>query len=162
MAKTIEGVISGRGRKFGLVVSRTNEFVTRRLLEGAVDALRRHEVADDDLTVVYCPGSFEIPAVARRLLSAAKLDGVICLGAVIRGDTPHFQYIAAEVAKGVAAVGLEAGVPVVFGVLTTDTLEQAVERAGTKAGNKGREAALAALEMADLYAKLKGREKKVG
>jgi 6,7-dimethyl-8-ribityllumazine synthase len=162
MAKTIEGVISGRGRKFGLVVSRTNEFVTRRLLEGAVDALRRHEVADDDLTVVYCPGAFEIPAVARRLLSAAKLDGVICLGAVIRGDTPHFQYIAAEVAKGVAAVGLEAGVPVVFGVLTTDTLEQAVERAGTKAGNKGREAALAALEMADLYAKLKGREKKVG
>jgi 6,7-dimethyl-8-ribityllumazine synthase len=143
-------------------VSRTNEFVTRRLLEGAVDALRRHEVADDDLTVVYCPGAFEIPAVARRLLSAAKLDGVICLGAVIRGDTPHFQYIAAEVAKGVAAVGLEAGVPVVFGVLTTDTLEQAVERAGTKAGNKGREAALAALEMADLYAKLKGREKKVG
>jgi 6,7-dimethyl-8-ribityllumazine synthase len=159
MAKIIEGVISGRGRKFGIVVSRTNEFVTRRLLDGAVDALQRHEVAEGDLTVVYCPGSFEIPVVAKKLVSSAKLDGVICLGAVIRGDTPHFQYIAAEVAKGVAAVALETGIPVVFGVLTTDTLEQAVERAGSKAGNKGREAALAALEMADLYAKLKGREK---
>jgi 6,7-dimethyl-8-ribityllumazine synthase len=159
MAKIIEGVISGRGRKFGIVVSRTNEFVTRRLLEGALDAMQRHEVAEGDLTVVYCPGSFEIPVVAKRLVSSAKLDGVICLGAVIRGDTPHFQYIAAEVAKGVAAVALDAGIPVVFGVLTTDTLEQAVERAGSKAGNKGREAALAVLEMADLYAKLKGREK---
>jgi len=159
MAKIIEGVISGRGRKFGIVVSRTNEFVTRRLLDGALDALQRHEVAEGDLTVVYCPGSFEIPVVAKRLVSSAKLDGVICLGAVIRGDTPHFQYIAAEVAKGVAAVALEAGIPVVFGVLTTDTLEQAVERAGSKAGNKGREAALAVLEMVDLYAKLKGREK---
>ena len=159
MAKTIEGVISGRGRKFGIVLSRTNEFVTRHLLEGALDALKRHEVAEDDLTVVYCPGSFEIPVVAKRLISSAKLDGVICLGAVIRGDTPHFQYIASEVAKGVAAVALEAGIPVVFGVLTTDTLEQAVERAGSKAGNKGREAALAVLEMADLYGKLKGREK---
>jgi 6,7-dimethyl-8-ribityllumazine synthase len=159
MAKIIEGVISGRGRKFGIVVSRTNEFVTRRLLDGAVDALQRHEVAEGDLTVVYCPGSFEIPVVAKKLVSSAKLDGVICLGAVIRGDTPHFQYLAAEVAKGVAAVALETGIPVVFGVLTTDTLEQAVERAGSKAGNKGREAALAALEMADLYAKLKGREK---
>jgi len=159
MAKIIEGVISGRGRKFGIVVSRTNEFVNRRLLDGAVDALRRHEVAEDDLTVVYCPGSFEIPVVAKRLVASAKLDGVICLGAVIRGDTPHFQYIAAEVAKGVAAVALDAGIPVVFGVLTTDTLEQAVERAGSKAGNKGREAALSVLEMADLYAKLKGREK---
>lgn len=159
MAKIIEGVISGRGRKFGIVVSRTNEFVTRRLLDGAMDAMQRHEVAEGDLTVVYCPGSFEIPVVAKRLVSSAKLDGVICLGAVIRGDTPHFQYIAAEVAKGVAAVALDAGIPVVFGVLTTDTLEQAVERAGSKAGNKGREAALAVLEMADLYAKLKGREK---
>lgn len=159
MAKIIEGVISGRGRKFGIVASRTNEFVTRRLVDGAVDALQRHEVADGDLTIVYCPGSFEIPVVAKRLVSSAKLDGVVCLGAVIRGDTPHFQYIAAEVAKGVAAVALEAGIPVVFGVLTTDTLEQAVERAGSKAGNKGREAALAVLEMADLYAKLKGRDK---
>jgi 6,7-dimethyl-8-ribityllumazine synthase len=158
MAKTIEGVISGRGRKFGVVVSRTNEFVTRRLLEGAVDTLRRHEVAEDDVTVVYCPGSFEIPVVAKRLASA-KFDGVICLGAVIRGDTPHFQYIAAEVAKGVAAVALEAGIPVVFGVLTTDTLEQALERAGSKAGNKGREAALSVLEMVDLYGKLKRGEK---
>jgi 6,7-dimethyl-8-ribityllumazine synthase len=159
MAKIIEGVISGRGRKFGIVVSRTNEFVTRRLVDGALDALQRHEVAEGDITVVYCPGSFEVPVVAKRLLAAAKFDGVICLGAVIRGDTPHFQYIASEVAKGVAAVALEAGIPVIFGVLTTDTLEQAVERAGSKAGNKGREAALAALEMADLYAKLKGRAK---
>ncbi len=159
MAKTIEGIISGRGRKFALAVSRTNEFVTKRLLDGAVDTLSRHEVADDDITVVYCPGSFELPPVARRLAAAGKYDGVICLGAVIRGDTPHFQYVAAEVAKGVAVVALDAAVPVVFGVLTTDTLEQAVERAGSKGGNKGREAALAALEQVDLFAKLepKGR-----
>lgn len=121
--------------------------------------MKRHEVAEDDVTVVYCPGSFELPPVAKRLAAAGGFDGVICLGAVIRGDTPHFQYIAAEVAKGVAVVALEAGVPVVFGVLTTDTLEQAVERAGSKAGNKGREAALATLELVDLYGKL-GRKGK--
>ncbi len=154
MAKVVEGIISGRGKKFAIALSRTNEFVTKRLLEGALDALTRHEVADEDVTVVHCPGSFEIPPVAKRLAVSGAFDGVICLGAVIRGDTPHFQYIASEVAKGVAAVGLEAGVPVVFGVLTTDTLEQAVERAGSKAGNKGREAALAALELVDLYGKL--------
>jgi 6,7-dimethyl-8-ribityllumazine synthase len=159
MAPTIEGLISGKGRKFALVVSRTNEFVTRRLLDGALEAFRRHEVGDDDLTVVYCPGAFELPVVAQRLAASGAHDGVVCLGAVIRGDTPHFQYLAAEVAKGVAAVAAEAKVPVIFGVLTTDTLEQAVERAGAKAGNKGREAALAALEMTDLFAKLGGKGK---
>jgi 6,7-dimethyl-8-ribityllumazine synthase len=159
MAKTIEGIISGRGRKFAIAVSRTNEFVTKRLLDGAVDTLARHEVAADDVTVVHCPGSFELPPVAKRLAAAGKFDGVICLGAVIRGDTPHFQYVAAEVAKGVAAVALEAAVPVVFGVLTTDTLEQAVERAGSKAGNKGRDAALATLELVDLFAKLERKGK---
>ncbi|MGD8719931.1 MAG: 6,7-dimethyl-8-ribityllumazine synthase [Candidatus Zixiibacteriota bacterium] len=159
MAKYIEGVISGKGRKFAVVLSRTNEFVTKRLLDGALDAFRQHEVADGDVTVVYCPGSFELPAVAKRMANRSGFDGVVCLGAVIRGDTPHFQYIASEVAKGVAAVSMEAAVPVVFGVLTTDTLEQAVERAGSKAGNKGREAALVALEMADLYGKLDGKGK---
>jgi 6,7-dimethyl-8-ribityllumazine synthase len=136
-----------------------NEFVTRRLLEGAVDTLKRHEVAEDDVTVVHCPGSFELPPVAKRLAARGGFDAVICLGAVIRGDTPHFQYIAAEVAKGVAAVALEADIPVIFGVLTTDTLEQAVERAGSKAGNKGRETALAALEMVDLFARLGAKGK---
>lgn len=159
MAKMIEGIVSGRGRKFAIAVSRTNEFVTKRLLDGAMDTLARHEVADGDITVVHCPGSFELPPVAKRLAAAGKFDGVICLGAVIRGDTPHFQYVAAEVAKGVAAVALDAAVPVVFGVLTTDTLEQAVERAGSKAGNKGREAALAALEQVDLFAKLERKGK---
>lgn len=159
MAGTVEGIISGRGRKFAVALSRMNEFVTRRLLEGAVDTLKRHEVAEDDITVVYCPGSFELPPVAKRLAAGGGFDAVICLGAVIRGDTPHFQYIAAEVAKGVAAVALEADIPVIFGVLTTDTLEQAVERAGSKAGNKGRETALAALEMVDLFARLGAKGK---
>lgn len=159
MAGTVEGIISGRGRKFAVALSRMNEFVTRRLLEGAVDTLKRHEVAEDDITVVYCPGSFELPPVAKRLAAGGGFDAVICLGAVIRGDTPHFQYIAAEVAKGVAAVAFEADIPVIFGVLTTDTLEQAVERAGSKAGNKGRETALAALEMVDLFARLGAKGK---
>jgi 6,7-dimethyl-8-ribityllumazine synthase len=159
MAKVIEGVISGRGKKVGIALSRTNEFVTKRLLEGALEELKRHEVAEEDVTVVHCPGSFEIPPVAKRLAISGAFDGVICLGAVIRGDTPHFQYIASEVAKGVAAVSLEAGIPVVFGVLTTDTLEQAVERAGSKAGNKGREAALVALELIDLYGKMGDKKK---
>jgi len=160
MPKTIEGMLSGRGRKFALAVSRTNDFVTKRLLEGALDTLLRHEVAETDLTVVYSPGAFELPAVAKLLAAAGAYDAVICLGTVIRGDTPHHQYIAAEAAKGVASVMLETGVPVLFGVLTTDTLEQAVERAGSKGGNKGRDAALAALEMADLYVRLGPRKGK--
>jgi 6,7-dimethyl-8-ribityllumazine synthase len=154
MAKEIKGALSGKGRKFALVLSRTNEFVTNRLLEGAVDTLVRQEVADGDITVVYVPGSFEIPPAAKRLAESGAYDGVICLGTVIRGNTPHFEYIAAEVAKGVAQTALTAGVPVVFGVLTTDTIEQAIERSGSKGGNKGRDAALAALEMANLYPQL--------
>jgi 6,7-dimethyl-8-ribityllumazine synthase len=136
-----------------------NEFVTRRLVEGAVDTLVRHDVAPDDVTVVYCPGAFELPAVARRLVDAGGFDAVICLGTIIRGDTPHHQYIAAEAAKGVAALAQQAAVPVLFGVLTTDTLEQAVERAGSKGGNKGRDAALAALEMVDLFPRLSAKGK---
>ena len=154
MVKEVKGALSGKGRKFAFVVSRTNEFVTDRLLEGAVDTLVRQEVADGDITVVYVPGSFEIPPAASRLAESGAYDGVICLGTVIRGNTPHFEYIAAEVAKGVAQTALAAGVPVVFGVLTTDTIEQAIERSGSKGGNKGRDAALAALEMANLYSQL--------
>jgi 6,7-dimethyl-8-ribityllumazine synthase len=154
MVKEIKGALSGKGRKFALVVGRTNEFITNRLLEGATDTLVRQEVADKDLTVVYVPGSFEIPAAAKRLAESGTYDGVICLGTVIRGSTPHFDYIAAEVAKGVAQAALTTAVPVIFGVLTTDTIEQAIERSGSKSGNKGRDAALAALEMANLYSQL--------
>jgi 6,7-dimethyl-8-ribityllumazine synthase len=154
MVKEIKGALSGKGRKFALVVGRTNEFITNRLLEGATDTLVRQEVADKDLTVVYVPGSFEIPAAAKRLAESGAYAGVICLGTVIRGSTPHFDYIAAEVAKGVAQAALTTAVPVIFGVLTTDTIEQAIERSGSKSGNKGRDAALAALEMANLYSQL--------
>lgn len=154
MVKEIKGALSGKGRKFALVVGRTNEFITNRLLEGATDTLVRQDVADKDLTVVYVPGSFEIPAAAKRLAESGAYDGVICLGTVIRGSTPHFDYIAAEVAKGVAQAALTTAVPVIFGVLTTDTIEQAIERSGSKSGNKGRDAALAALEMANLYSQL--------
>jgi 6,7-dimethyl-8-ribityllumazine synthase len=136
------------------VVSRFNEFISRKLLEGALDALGRHGVSPDDVDVAWVPGSFEIPLTAGRLAASGRFDGVICLGAVIRGATPHFDYVAAEVAKGVAHVSLKTGVPVLFGVLTTDTIEQAVERAGTKAGNKGFDAAMAAIEMANLLREL--------
>ncbi len=154
--KTIEGMLTGRGRRFGVVVARFNEFVGGKLLDGALDALRRHEVAPTDIMVAWCPGSFEIPLVAKRLAGSGTCDAVICLGAVIRGATPHFDYVAAEVSKGIANVGLETGVPVVFGVLTTDTIEQAIERAGTKAGNKGFEAAMTAIEMANLLRAIDG------
>jgi len=152
--RTIEGMLSGRGRRFAIVVARWNEFVGGKLLDGALDALVRHEVDPADITVAWCPGSFEIPLVAKRLAASGAYDAVLCLGAVIRGATPHFDYVASEVAKGVAHVGLETGVPTIFGVLTTDTIEQAIERAGTKAGNKGFEAATAAIEMASLLAAL--------
>ncbi len=152
--KTVEGMLTGRGRRFGVVVARFNEFVGGKLLDGALDALRRHEVAPEDVTVVWCPGSFEIPLVAKRMASSRDYNAVICLGAVIRGATPHFDYVAGEVAKGIANVALDSGVPVVFGVLTTDTIEQAIERAGTKAGNKGFEAAMTAIEMANLLVAL--------
>ncbi|MEW5762661.1 MAG: 6,7-dimethyl-8-ribityllumazine synthase [Bacillota bacterium] len=149
MPRTFEGHLVGEGLKFGIVVGRFNEFITHRLLGGALDALQRHGVAESDIAIAWVPGGFEIPLVA-RLLAEKGYDAVICLGAVIRGATPHFEYVAAELAKGVAKVGLETRVPVIFGVITADTLEQAIERAGTKAGNKGWQAAVSAIEMANL------------
>ncbi len=153
--KVIEGNLVSKGYKFALVVSRFNELVSRKLMEGAVDCLVRHEVLDADITVIWVPGAFEIPAMAKAAAQSDKFDAVICLGAVIRGGTPHFEYVASEVSKGVAQVALSQLKPVIFGVLTTDTIEQALERAGTKAGNKGFSAASAALEMLNLMAELK-------
>ncbi|MFQ6121794.1 MAG: 6,7-dimethyl-8-ribityllumazine synthase [Dehalococcoidales bacterium] len=150
MSKRFEGMLLGKGLKFGLVVSRFNEFFTKKLLEGAQDALLRHGVNEEDIEIAWVPGSFEIPLTALKLAQTKKYDAVICLGAVVRGDTPHFEYIATEVTKGIAKVGLETGLPIINGVITTDTLEQAVERAGTKVGNKGFEAAVNAIEMANL------------
>ncbi|HUV76137.1 MAG TPA: 6,7-dimethyl-8-ribityllumazine synthase [Dehalococcoidales bacterium] len=150
MGKCFEGMLLGKGLKFGLVVSRFNEFFTKKLLDGAQDALLRHGVNEEDIEVTWVPGSFEIPLIALKLAQAKKYDAVICLAAVIRGGTPHFEYIAAEVTKGIARVGLETGLPIINGVITTDTIEQAVERSGTKAGNKGAEAAVNAIEMANL------------
>lgn len=147
---TYEGHLVGSGLKFGIVVSRFNELLSSRLLAGANDALVRHGVAADDVDVAWVPGAFEIPLVTARMASSGKYDAVLALGVVIRGGTPHFEYVAAEVSKGVSKVMLDTGVPVMFGVITADTIEQAVERAGTKAGNKGWEAAVAALEMATL------------
>jgi len=151
---TIEGKLQARGRSFGIVVSRFNSLVTEQLLSGATDCLLRHGAEDADITVVRCPGSFEIPQVARRLAERGHLDAIVCLGCVIRGETPHFDYIAAEVAKGVGQISLQSDIPVTFGVLTTETLEQALERAGAKAGNKGWDAALSAIELADLKTQL--------
>ncbi len=150
MNKYYEGMLLGKGLKFGIVVSRFNEFITRKLLEGAQDALLRHGVAEGDIETAWVPGSFEIPLIAKRLALTKKYNAVICLGAVIRGGTPHFEYIAAEVTKGIAQVGLETGLPTIYGVITADTLEQAIERAGTKEGNEGFKAAVNALEMANL------------
>jgi len=150
MGKHFEGKLLGEGLRFGLVVSRFNEFISKKLLEGAQDALLRHGVKEEDIDIAWTPGSFEIPLIAKKLAQTKKYDAIICLAAVIRGGTPHFQYIAAEVTKGIAKVGLEAELPVIYGVITADTLEQAVERAGTKAGNKGFDAAVSAIEMANL------------
>jgi len=155
MARMVEGNLTAKGYAFGIVASRFNDFITARLLAGALDALRRHGADEDKITVARVPGSFEIPLVAKRMAASRQYDAVICLGTVIRGATPHFDYIAGEVAKGVAMAGLETGVPIAFGVLTTDSIEQAVERAGTKAGNKGFDAACAAIEMANLLRELK-------
>lgn len=154
--RTLEGNLIGEGLRVAVVVSRNNEFVTSRLLSGALDALRRHGVSEEAVTVAWVPGGFEIPLAARRLAGSGQYQAVICLGAVIRGETPHWEYIAGEAARGIARVGEETGVPAVFGVLTTDTLDQAVDRAGAKAGNKGAEAALAAIEMANLLRTLPG------
>lgn len=151
MPKIIEGRLDAKGLKIGILVSRFNSFIGERLVEGAVDALLRHGADNDNLTVVKVPGAFEIPPVAKQMAASGRFDALVCLGAVIRGATPHFDYVSAEVSKGIAAVSMEAGIPVTFGVLTTDTLEQAIERAGSKAGNKGFDAAVAAIEMANLY-----------
>jgi 6,7-dimethyl-8-ribityllumazine synthase len=148
--KTYEGNLIGKGLKFGVVVSRFNEFFSSKLLEGAKDALIRHGVVESDIEIAWTPGSFEIPLIAQKMAETKKYDAVICLGAVIRGGTPHFEYIASEVTKGIAHVGLHTGVPVILGVITADTLEQAIERSGTKAGNKGFDAAVSAIEMANL------------
>lgn len=152
--RIIEGHLNGVGLKFAIIISRFNHFITGHLLDGAEDALKRHGVSDEEITVVWVPGAFEIPLVAKKLAKSGKYNGIICLGAVIRGSTPHFDYVAAEVSKGVAAVGLDTEVPVVFGIITTDNIEQAIERAGTKSGNKGWDAALTALELADLDRKI--------
>ena len=149
--KIIEGKFDATGLKTALVVSRFNEFITSKLVGGAVDALVRNNAKEEDITQVWVPGAFEIPAVAKKLAESKKYDAVICLGAVIRGSTPHFDMVANEATKGIAQVGMQCGIPVIFGVLTTDTIEQAVERAGTKAGNKGFDAALSAIEMVNLY-----------
>ena len=158
MPKVIEGKLNARGLKFGIVVSRFNDFICEHLLSGAMDVLIRNGAEDGDIEVFKVPGAFEIPQAARKVALSKRFDAVICLGAVIRGSTPHFEYIAAEVSKGVAMVGLEGEVPVTFGVLTTDNLEQAIERAGTKSGNKGWDAALSAVEMANLYREMKGKK----
>jgi 6,7-dimethyl-8-ribityllumazine synthase len=150
MSKNFEGNLLGKGLKFGLVVSRFNEFFSKKLLEGAQDALLRHGVSEDGIDIAWTPGSFEIPLIAQKLAETKKYNAIICLGAVIRGGTPHFEYIAAEVTKGIAQVNLSTGVPIIYGVITTDTLEQAIERSGTKAGNKGFDAAVSAIEMANL------------
>ncbi len=150
MTKIIEGNLTAKGFSFGIIVSRFNSFISDRLLEGALDTLVRHGADEAKITVVKAPGAFEIPLVAQKMATAGKYDALICLGAVIRGGTPHFEYVSAEVTKGIASVSLQAGIPIAFGVLTTDSVEQAIERAGTKAGNKGVEATMSAIEMVNL------------
>ncbi|MCK5196098.1 MAG: 6,7-dimethyl-8-ribityllumazine synthase [Desulfobulbaceae bacterium] len=150
MPKIIEAKLQAEGKKFALVVSRFNDFITDKLLGGAVDGLLRSGARDKDVEIVKVPGAFEIPLIAKKMAATGRYNAVICLGAVIRGTTPHFEYVSAEVSKGVASVGLESGIPVIFGIVTTDTIEQAIERAGTKAGNKGWDAAITAIEMANL------------
>jgi 6,7-dimethyl-8-ribityllumazine synthase len=150
MGKLFEGMLVGKGLKFAIVASRFNEFITRKLLEGAMDALQRHGVGQADVDIAWVPGSFEIPVAAKKLAESKKYDAVICLGAVIRGATPHFEYVASEVTKGIARVGLDFGMPVTYGIVTADSLEQAIERAGTKQGNRGFDAATNAIEMANL------------
>lgn len=151
MVNVIEGKLSGKGFRFGIIVSRFNNFITDRLQKGAIDGLIRHEVKENDIDLAKVPGAFEIPFLAKQMTKSKKVNAVICLGAVIRGETPHFEYVAAEVSKGVAAVAMESNIPVIFGILTTETIEQAIERAGTKSGNKGWDASLSALEMVNLY-----------
>ncbi|MBM4035063.1 MAG: 6,7-dimethyl-8-ribityllumazine synthase [Planctomycetes bacterium] len=157
MPRIIEGELSAKGLRFGIAVSRFNDFITSRLLGGALDALARSGAADGDITVVRVPGAREVPIVAKHMAESGNFDAVICLGAVIRGSTPHFDYVAAESSKGVAEIALKTGLPVIYGILTTDTIEQAVERAGTKAGNRGYDAAVAAIELANVLRQLKAQ-----
>lgn len=152
--KTIEGKLLAKNHRFAIIISRFNELISKKLLDGALDGLLRHDVKDDNISVIWVPGAFEIPLAAQKAAQAKKYDAVICLGALIRGATPHFEYISAEVTKGIAQVSLQTGLPVIYGILTTDTIEQAIERAGTKGGNKGFTAATAALEMVNLYKEL--------
>lgn len=154
MANVMEGFITAEGLKFGIVVARFNEFITSKLLGGALDTLHRHACNEEDIDVAWVPGAFEIPLVAKKMAESGKYDAVICLGAVIRGSTTHYDYVCNEVSKGTAQVGLQTGVPTIFGVVTTENIEQAVERAGTKAGNKGADSAMAAMEMANLLKKI--------
>lgn len=154
MPNIINGKLNAKDKKFGIVISRFNEFISGKLLSGAMDCIVRHEGSEESVTTAWVPGSFEIPLTAKKMAESKKYDAIICLGAVIRGATPHFDYIASEVSKGIANVGLETGIPVIFGIITSDTIEQAIERAGTKSGNKGWDAALTAIEMVDLFAKL--------
>ncbi len=155
MVKTIEGNLIAKGKKFGIIASRFNDFITKELVSGCLDMLIRHGANNEDLSITWVPGAFEVPLLAQRLAKSKSYDALICLGTVIRGSTPHFEYIASEVAKGIAKVSLDTGLPVIFGIITADTIEQAVERAGTKEGNKGRDAALSAIEMVNLLTQLK-------
>ena len=155
MVKTIEGQLIAKGKKFGIVASRFNDFITKQLIEGCIDTFVRHGVDKDKIELVLVPGGFEIPLAAKRLADTKSFDAIVCLGTVIRGSTPHFDYIASEVAKGIAQTSLQSGIPVIFGVITADNIEQAIERAGTKEGNKGKDAALSAIEMANLINQIK-------
>lgn len=155
MAKVIEGNLIVKAKKFGIVASRFNDFMTKQLVSGCMDTLVRHGASDDDLTIVWVPGAFEIPAVAGKMARSKAFDAVICLGTVIRGSTPHFDFVASEASKGIAKVAQDSGIPVIFGVITADTIEQAVERSGAKDGNKGKDAALSAIEMINVMAQIK-------
>ena len=160
IVETIQGTLSATGRSFGIVVSRFNSLVTGRLLDGAMDCLLRHDADEKAITVVYCPGSYEIPQVALQMANSGRFDAIITLGCVVRGETPHFDYIASETAKGISQVAMQTGIPTAFGVLTTETLEQALERAGAKSGNKGWDAALTAIELVQISQKLSGGKKR--
>ena len=157
MAKVYEGQLSALGKSFAIVVSRFNEIITTRLLEGALDSLKRHGADEESIEIARVPGALEIPIVAQKLASSGKFDAIICLGAILRGQTPHFDYVAGESAKGIAQVGLKTGVPTIFGIVTADTMEQALDRAGLKAGNRGSDAAISAIEMADLMIQFDGK-----
>jgi 6,7-dimethyl-8-ribityllumazine synthase len=154
MVEVHKGILDAKGKSFGIAVSRFNEFVTQKLLDGCLDCLKRHHAEENKITIVWVPGSFEIPYAASRMANSKKYDAIICLGTIIRGETPHFDYIANQVTRGIAQISLDSGVPVIFGIITTENLEQAIERAGTKAGNKGWDAAISAMEMVDLFTKI--------